>query len=109
VPEHENLQLRGSLATPDKHDQLQQSADDDVQRRYESAAALVADVGANEARALRTTPHGTDAIVATLGTDQFADAPLDKLQMLPAGAVSALAAAGIDTVGKLAARLSRSS
>jgi predicted SnoaL-like aldol condensation-catalyzing enzyme len=70
--------------------------------KYESAAALVTDVGAFEARALRTTPSGTDAIIATLGTDQFADASLDKLGMLPAGAVSALTAEGIDTVGKLA-------
>lgn len=30
VPEHENLQLLGSVAAPDEHDQLQRAADDDV-------------------------------------------------------------------------------
>jgi len=30
VAEHENLQLLGSVAAADKHNQLQQAADDDV-------------------------------------------------------------------------------
>jgi hypothetical protein len=31
MPEHEYLQLLRPLATPKEHDQLQQTADDDVQ------------------------------------------------------------------------------
>jgi hypothetical protein len=31
VAEHENLQLLGSVAAPEEHDQLKQAADDDVE------------------------------------------------------------------------------
>jgi hypothetical protein len=69
---------------------------------WENVTAFVNLVGSFEAGALRTTPSGTESIASSLGTANFAAAPLDRLNMVPAGALEALEAAGIDTVQKLA-------
>jgi hypothetical protein len=70
--------------------------------RFDSTEGLIQQVASHEAAALRTTPGGTESIAASLGTSNFADAPLGRLQMVPGGALEALERAGIDTVAKLA-------
>jgi hypothetical protein len=71
--------------------------------KFESPTVFVTGVANLEASALRTTPSGIDSVAASLGTRNFAEAPIDRLQMIPVGAVQALQEAGIDTVSKLLA------
>ena len=73
---------------------------------FASLDAMVAAVAEREARALRSSGFGTAAIEAAFGLEEgagtLADAPVERFGSIPKRARVALAAAGIDTVGKLA-------
>lgn len=74
---------------------------------FGSVEDLLGDVAAREAAAIRTSGAGTAAIANALGleaggAETVAEAPVERFNAIPREGRAALAAAGIDTVGKLA-------
>lgn len=71
--------------------------------RFNSADEVLGNVAEREAAALRTSEGALDTLHVTLGSQDVGEASIDKLGMVPSGAVDALANAGIRTLADLAA------
>lgn len=75
--------------------------------RYENLDRMLDEVTEREASALRTTTGAREAVASVLGLDPatgaIGTASIEKFEVLPAAARTALRNKGIDTIGKLAA------
>jgi hypothetical protein len=75
--------------------------------RFQAPQALLEGLATREGAAIRTSGLENEAIAVTFGLageDKVADAPLDRLEVLPANARAVLAREGVTTVGALAGR-----
>jgi hypothetical protein len=73
---------------------------------YSSPESLIKAVAEREAAAIRTSGYAEDVLASELGDRDGAktvtDAAIDEFELIPDSARTALIAAGVDTVGKLA-------
>jgi hypothetical protein len=76
-----------------------------AETRFETPQAMLVALTTREGAAIRTSGLEQESIAVTFGltgTDRVADAPLDRLEVVPRNARSVLAREGISTVGAFA-------